>query len=438
MTVKKLLILCALITIAFMLVAWWQGELCHAQNLTAVSAKEIISLRKENVEVFDKGDGKQEARIYATPKYYKDKKDGIYKPLKDKFTSTIAGDQYILRVGDYYVTYIPLYVKDNIQITTKQTDTGVKQDIVLLNKLAPMRLEWTIETNAHFKDGGFTDRNGEFLFRLTLPTAFDADKKEIPIETTYYAMNEIGYSGNNIIYQLDTKTQWTYPITIDPTTTVMIGEDDNKTNDIWATNATYLTARNKTTGDGMGSGRTAVGQDAVYNVYRIAVTFQTNTIQDDAVISSAYVKMVNESEYGNTVFYLIQGLQDTTSAAANVTWFNDFTGWASSGNYTLTTIANSFDTDTIAPNDSLTFTLNAAGLALINKYGYTRFFIICEKDRIAEAAVGNNFITLVDDATYLSVTYTYTVPPSGASRSFLYANDKQYLYNADKVYLYQP
>ncbi len=102
--------------------------------------------------------------------------------------------------------------------------------------------------------------------------------------------------------------------------------------------------------------------------------------------------------------YLVSG---TFSGSFATSWFNDFGGWeAGNGAYTLTTHAPALHPFAASNGDTLTFTLNTAGIAAVNKTGNTVFMLTTEGDRTNTEPTANETVAFDDNAPYIQITFT--------------------------------
>ena len=178
---------------------------------------------------------------------------------------------------------------------------------------------------------------------------------------------------------------------------------------VYASNgSSWATARNALTGTvRTGNYVQSTLSGATRFIERTFLTIDTSGLPDDAVISSAvlYVYITSVSNANSPSYRLYDSTHTDTIIAGDY----DLMGTTEqSGTYLTTPTASAFTS----------FTLNAAGLASINKTGYTKFAI-----REAAYDLGNvqpggtNFIQIADSNTandpYLEVTYTVPSTNSG-------------------------
>jgi len=428
---RKLLIL---MTICGLLAVFISADESSDENKTQKPV-ELISHRTELSETFDTQDGKLLMKIYSRKQYYKEGE--IYKKInlnsseetKDGFTHVVNTGLYVYRYDptevskgyrferdQYSVTYRPTGKWTGKTTTITPMNEGVKE-IIAFTSEADSSVSWEIDTNAlvTFSNGEliFKDSTDTFLFRVPKPWAQDANRNYITITASY--------SHNILTYDLIMPDNVSWPITMDPST--VIGEDDVASGRLLSINeGSYTSARNSTTAGGPGGGvwsiHIIVGQRKnveYYYVDRSSLVFDTSTLPDDATIDSAKVCLVAESKYtsgSEYTLYLVKGTYTGTEVSTD--WFNDFTGWASSGVYSVTALANTITTSSFSPGDSLYFTLNSTGLSTISKTGNTTYMLLSSRDINETAPTGEEQVTYEDNSPYIKIWYSESIvePPT--------------------------
>ena len=408
---------------------------------------EIKGLRTKNKEVF-KGDivkvmqknGVEvdqqsfNARIYARQKYWIDVDGDTLKPidLTVKDISLLASinpfkkhDQYINagpfaaswmknKPADYrmdangvYVKFTVLTIDKGITVKVEPTNVGMKETITLIDETAPTTLQWQLETDGTLVAdgmGGFIIRDSSNIVRMQIPPPTASDNAGTPVVVL------TSVSGDTLTYQVRLSGLEKYPITIDPTTDYV--DTDATTGNVASQEATYNAARAIPTSLYMSGTTIQTGQSwtgTAFNVVRAPLTFDTSALDDVALISAATVKIQMTNKYGIGSVdstYLVAGT--FTGAAVDTSWFNDFGGWASGNNaYTLTNYAPAKLPYAATNGDTLTFTLNAAGLTAINKTGNTIYMLICDRDRTNTAPVSpwDQYVIYNNDNLYMQITY---------------------------------
>jgi hypothetical protein len=152
---------------------------------------------------------------------------------------------------------------------------------------------------------------------------------------------------------------------------------------------------------------------STWSVYRSILRFDTSALADDATIDSVLFKVVVSYENNDNAFStMLIACEDTMSTGYfGVHCFDNFEGYAASGEYTPTILSDSLDCTSVSAGDTLTYRLNAAGKSEINKTGITQFFIVsgCDmgsadpKDG-AEPAYREDFLF---DADYIYIQVYY-------------------------------
>ena len=376
--------------------------IAHAQDIESslTAAKEVKALRRAQVEVFDATAPtdtvtKYVAKVYAAPKYKLDKATGLYeKPVfsydKGKFTH-----------GGRYVEYVPRFTVADKQITvrTEQTAMGVKEYITVYDAQYAGDLAWDIKTDATptvNKDGSitFTD-GGAFLFKTAAPIAWDANDKPVTVTASV--------SGGVLSYALDADgAEW--PVTVDPSTIVVRKEDSSRS--LAFPDTLYSVSRNSTVANVafnyIGQRKFDSGVGIYYYSYRIALTFDLSSVTGTP--DSARVVMPVTNDLSTTDFD-IRLVEPTFTGTSDNGWYNDFTGWETSGVYTPTYHADAFNTSSL-PADTLRISLNEAGLAALNTGGDTRIFMISSRDISETEPAGNEYVVLGIGSAYMEVWYT--------------------------------
>ena len=391
---------------------------------------EIVSLRETNVKITKGKQGSFAASIFIQPQHYLDTTDSVYKPIDltvreisalKKLNPLRKFDRYVdsgvyrstwfentpwdytFHFGDYFVTYTALFdTSETVHITTEPTNTGMKQSVVLEDSLstATTGLRWLVRTNAAVAENGgeltFTDSGGRTLFRAPKPTAWD--------HTGNLPNINARLNGDTLSYDIAVPKVVNYPITIDPVT--LISGVTPVTYGYYTTNAVYATARNATVYDGINT--TMMGQyfsGGVYGVLRYHLHFPTASLPDWAVLDSASVSLGPiTSDSDNTPFniHLVESTASGTATSPDM--FNDFPGWASSGTYSVTNLANVVASNTYSNGDTVNVQLNATGLAKISKTDSTRFFALSSRDINATTPTGLEYLYF-GGAIYLRVYY---------------------------------
>ncbi len=411
--------------------------LASAQQTTdeaAVTAPaEIVSLRTERSETFDNHDGSRTTRLYLQNKYYNE--NGEYKKIDlsvknesaDGYTQVVKAGSYIYRYdplnismgyrfrrGDYYVTFIPS--GDWTGETSKKTPTsrGVKDEITLLSESDGV-VSWKVNTNAvvSFSDGELTfkDSIGTFLFRVPRPWAKDAEGTEIKITASF--------SQNTLSYKVNLSDTVLWPVTVDPTTTV--DDTDDKTGKLNSHNVvSWEDSRNMTEYQGETT-TIMVGTywwTGNWQVKRTALLFDTSVLPDGSVVDSARVVLVLSADNSGTDFDL-KLIEATFSGDFAIDWFNDFTGWETSGVYSEVNHSIAINSSGISVGDSLVFSLTDAGESAISMTDSTIFMLVSDDDMNNNAISGLREVRFEDDSIYIQIWYHIPTRPTNFSMAAL-------------------
>lgn len=171
----------------------------------------------------------------------------------------------------------------------------------------------------------------------------------------------------------------------------------------------YATIHNAATGAATSANGSALTQMVTlnYDLWRGFMTFDTSVLTANAVISSAFVRLVASGgafdNNDSTTLDIVASTQASSTAISTADY--NKTG-------TVTFGSKAFSAWTNTSNANNDFTLNASGLANINKTGFTKIGIVTELDRGNVAPTLRNQITWDNTQSLLSVTYTI-VPPAG-------------------------
>lgn len=384
---------------------------------------ELLDERRGNMKVFDAGNGQRTAHIYSKPVHFLDV-DGKYKridptvkrkPLADlkqthkyevksgayhaHFKEAKPWD-YRLEVGDSFVEYEAQFDESaSLTIDVQTSSIGVKETITLWDDKAPTKLSWRVAQS-----------EGKSAIVTPPPTAVDAGGKPVPVVVTWDA--------DILTYALDVAGA-VYPVVVDPSANVTANTDGY----IAANDATYLTARNATTGFQASNQYHATGQ---YLGFYVTRSFMMFTIPTMTALSAASLFLNGRSDGSTTDFEL--DIYESTYAALSETRFDEFDGWAASGAYTGTRLNNTWNTSSYSAGwNELVF--NAAGLAAILAKSGTSFKIalLSEEDQLASEPAGNEYVEFQSSVTageepYIALTYTPPVtfiPTSSMRRGIL-------------------
>ena len=145
--------------------------------------------------------------------------------------------------------------------------------------------------------------------------------------------------------------------------------------DRYATDNTFSTARGASTGTQSGAYVGCEKNGVPYYVFRNFTSYDTSSIPDHAIITSATLAFVNSGKDTSNDFNvcLTQSTAGDTSLADDD--FNNITLNSPTELADRTAAVSTFDASA-----TITFTLNASGLSHISKTGYTKFCFRSSKD----------------------------------------------------------
>lgn len=258
------------------------------------------------------------------------------------------------------------------------------------------------------------------------PIASDANGNVTPIEIRYERM-ETGVTLTKLL-PLSWLESATYPIRTDTVVTYYTDATDGHVFKEGISD--WDTIHDSTSGTKVG-GETATVQTARngsgnYTINRVALSFDTSGLPDNATISSAYLGVYvvsggrdNNDDDGND---FIRVVQTTTASATNLVG-EDYDQIGSVDNPTAG--ATDKDVSTTSTGTYNNFALNAAGIGWINKTGWTKLGLREDHDAVDVAPDGQNRITFYSSSQTgtsqdpkLEITYTTPVPPGAPTDLF--------------------
>jgi len=425
----KFWLACVVAALLLVILAASQGELAHGQKIIerpSSISNELIELRTANSETYNICNGKRLTHVHTQPKYYKNITTGKYEAISTPTVDSFKG-YYSFTHLSHSVSYTPLFNIDDIEIINNKSNTGIKQTIILKNDKAPTKLTWQVNTNAiiEYNNGQliFTDNNGDFLFRTLKPRAWDENNNDISIKVTY--INSL------LIYELDVSKPLTYPVTVDPTTTMQVANDGG----IYKSDNIYNTARDATDGTNAVTNFLQVGQRPGTPIYvnRVFLSFAIPKI-GTCLSGSFFINGSTDISTDNFDIYI----HTSTYTAIQTADFELFDGWTSGSAHDGTILNDSWNSDdySVGWNECV---FNAAGLAAIlaKQNGTFKIVLISKEDYDRSAPANDERIVFnsseaVGFEPYLSLVYTTIT-----ARYNLYNKEPQYLWkDGDNVPLW--
>lgn len=223
--------------------------------------------------------------------------------------------------------------------------------------------------------------------------------------------------------------------------TVFYGESDDGY--IYETDTTYSTARESGSGDvDDTSYYVRVGQDYInptYYIYRGILYFDTSDIPNEATISAATLSLYGTGSDPDTDFVLRvidgSGIGIPCVSTDYESLFNK------------TTSLGTFDTDAVgddwANDDYNVITINATGLNVINKDGYTQFGLRSEEDISESSPADVEYVDFYSQEKGYGyepkLTVTYTIPALDNPDTLEVSNPAvftNYLESGDQLYVF--
>lgn len=177
-----------------------------------------------------------------------------------------------------------------------------------------------------------------------------------------------------------------------------------------ANNAAWATARGAASGTTSGVYVGAEKSGAPYFVYRTFFSWDTSAIPDDAIIDIATLTMQISGKDTTNDFAI--ALAGHTAASDTVIADADFDNVTLNSPTEFTT--RSANISTIPLNTDFVLTLNAAGLAAINKTGYTKLCTRSSKDVDNSTPTARSYASI----TVATLTIEYHLPGEGPAIFF--------------------
>ena len=162
---------------------------------------------------------------------------------------------------------------------------------------------------------------------------------------------------------------------------------------ILSQDAVWATSRGAATGDSTGDAAYMGGElSATYDIYRYFLKFDTSSLPDTAIITSATLELY---------FVARDTTNDFTIATQTHTAPNETLATADFDALTVDTPTEfsdrSANVSTLTLNVYTSFTLNAAGLAAISKTGYTLIAVRSSKDVDNATPTGRSYVQAQSD-----------------------------------------
>jgi len=392
------------------------------QSIDKEAAKaptEIVSLRTEHSETFDNHDGTHTTRIYSGKKYYRD--GGEYKKIdlsvkmetKDGFTRAVNTGFYTYRYdpadknkgysfirGEYYIRYSPSGNWAGKSSAVTPVPEGIKE-VVTFTAGADPTVSWTVSTNAEvsFADGVLTcrDSTGAFLFMVPRAMAFDSTGLNIPVKASF--------TGDTLSYALSLPKNITWPVILDPSTTITASQDGGTYN---SGSVSYANSRDASAATSVSPNYWYVGQKGTYYVYR---SFACFPIPELLTVTACSLYVNGAADFSDTDFDVyIHGASEYKSTLT-VDDYPHFDGRQTGQPHNGTVLNETWNSSSYS-SDWNVIVFNAAGrdsaeasagdtlwIALISKEDYNNSPHTQTEEVVFESS------THETDKPYLSLTY---------------------------------
>lgn len=315
------------------------------------------------------------------------------------------GYQNAVKIGPSFIEYDSLgnirYEKGGQVLGIKPAFTGVKMEFEA--QATQMKATYYIDKDI-ILSWKLIDPYQMAARKIAAFTALDADNKTVALieERT----------DTSLSVRIKDSKGVTWPVAIDPTIqdTAL---NTRSTVNMYATNATYNTARDAAVAAGLelfSAASPVIGPQAGFYVHRVALTFPLS-IPLATAIDTAYLYVKQEGIYAE-VNVVVSAVTGTFSGDTAAGWFNDFHGWSGSDVHTPAYLASNITFIDASVDTVHQFVFTAAGrdTLLAHKSDSLRIMMLAGKDISRTSPTGTN------DVTALEITYTpwlYIVYSSG-------------------------
>ena len=311
--------------------------------------EEIVHLRGAKSLVFKADNGKLRTKLYTAPINYLDTEDSLYKPIDnsvkeisvlaklnplrkfDKYVdagvyrATMKAEtphNYTMYSGDYSISYTALFDTVAVSTETKFSKRGVKQTYTFKDFKSVQDLKWLMSSNTVKQkntDGSisYLDSLGKTVITTLAPYAWDSHFATVKVNVTV--------SGDTLIYHARVNEDTPFPVYVDPTSVVTTNEGWIRTE-----SAAWATSRDATTGNLTTTGLW-IGTSVVAKVYYVDRSFFSFAIPEMVSISACSLYLYTQGDYA--AGFSVQTKSATSSTPLVNNDFNNFDGWAVSGDY---------------------------------------------------------------------------------------------------------
>ncbi len=382
--------------------------------------------------------GTVSSRIYTFQKFGSDEtgttgaEPAVRESRSGKFTQVIEAETYRYRFvadsplaghrfehGPFFVTYTPAGDWTGKISTVNLLEDGIKET-VSISSAAGSAVSWVISTNAALRRQGnavlFSDDSGATQFLMPAPSAMDAAGRVIPVTVTL--------ADSVLTCELDTPKTVTWPITLDPTTTINTRTDGRV---YYSGNPVYANARDASSGTSSGNYIHAgqwLNTGPLYYVYRSFLSFPLPNIGTAQACTLFVYGEYDQTSANDFNIYLL-GAHAYGPTLDNLD-YTRFNGHQTGGADTGTILNNAWNTSSYSSNwNKIIF--NAAGLdsLKISANDTLRIAMISQYDYSNTPPTGEEYVVFYSSGTpnkepYLSLTYTPGhIPPAGFTMTAL-------------------
>lgn len=392
-------------------------------SVSAVSEAKTgdVLLRRGSVETVKSGEGLITSKVYSSPQW-----DMTGKPL---VTYDIVTGK--IEAKSRYARFIPDEATSKLTVDKQVSVTGVKEFYTVPDNKTT-RLSWTVDTDAETvtwdntgKRLSFYGFGGLYMFESPPPIAWDADKKPVGVTAAY---------DKGVLTYTIPPGEYKYPVIVDPTVYRIAFVSATSKGLENSSEVSFVASRNGTTGSisSMIIGLSSNGS-TLWGTFRGLLRYDTSSITG-TITSGNFVGNIRNDPTDDFVLRMVATTDTLASGVVAGSMFNEIKGWAASGAYSVTYLSDdALNTSAYAVGDTLRFSLNAAGIANVNKTGITQAWLLSADDIASNAPGGAlSAIMYYSLAPYLEVT-TGSGSATTPTRRSPFANDPTPIFRNDPI-----